>query len=182
VRWRRRGAAALFVVVLALLGVVRTAETATLVRSLVRGDASIHWDASLTHIGLFARAHADEAVFVAADWGVATQIFCLSDAHPLIVYEPYWGYRSFEQIRRYIAASGRDAVYLVTKKPRRNANPQVTARIFHDVETAPDLREVPVEQEVRDLRAVEVRKLVVVARPPTPGGPRPDPARAPSGP
>ena len=128
-------------------------------KSFYRKTASIHYDPSLTKIGLFAANHANEANFIAADWGVATQIFCMSNGQTNLVYEPFWNYKGLQDLQNIIYTSGKKFIYIVRKRPKTDVNPENTARILKDVEKLPGWNEIPVESEISQLRAVEVRKF-----------------------
>jgi len=138
-------------------GLVRTRD------SLLRGEASAGWDPSLTAAGEFAARAAGRATFLAADWGVASQILCLSDGDTSLVHELFWGYRGPDDIRDCIDRAGVDAFYVVTKKPPTTVHPENTRRIVRDAAELSGWRETPVEPEVSDLPAVGFRKFVRAA-------------------
>lgn len=129
--------------------------------ALARGSASPSWDPSLARIGKFAAARAGEAVFLASDWGVATQIHCFGNGRPGLVHEPFWQYRGPEQLREITRTSGRGFLYLVRLRQAPEVVPGATDRIERDLADDPGLREVPVEPEVAALREVLVKKFVV---------------------
>ncbi|MBI4320001.1 MAG: hypothetical protein HY675_16040 [Chloroflexi bacterium] len=149
------------------LVVARLIGVASVEDSLARGEASLDWDPSLTEVGLFAAQRADEAIFIAADWGVATQIYSLSDGQPGLVYQLVWNYKGPKDLQRIAESAGKDSLYVVAKKPRSPVNPEVTGRILRDIVELPGWQEMPVENEIADLRAVEVRKFS-----PIPSNPR----------
>jgi hypothetical protein len=150
----------------------------SLERSLGRGAASVRWHPSLTRLGEFAGRRADRAIFVATDWGVATQMYCFANGRPGVVHEPFWpGGRALASI---LQRAGSRAVYLVELVPPSGVTRE-TGRITASMATAPGWVEVPPENEVVGLRAVRVRKFVradsagapgpadVRSRPPRPG-------------
>jgi len=139
-----------------LLGLV------SLEKSFIKGAASRYWDFSLTKIGYFAVKHSEEAVFIAANWGVATQIYCLSNGKPNFVYEPFLQYGGLEHIRRIIKESGKNTLYLVINKTA-NLKHDVTLRIIRDIETLPNWKEVPVENSIKELTTVEIRKFSYIS-------------------
>lgn len=130
--------------------------------ALARGSASAAWAPSLARIGKFAAARAGEAVFVASDWGVATQIHCFGNGRPGLVHEPFWDYRGPEQLREITRTSGRRVLYLVRLRQAPEVVPGAKARIERDLADDRGLREVPVEPEAASLPEVLVRKFIVL--------------------
>jgi hypothetical protein len=128
--------------------------------NLTRGSSGPAWDSSLRELGLFAAARRDAAVFVASDWGVATQIYCFADGQPGLVYEPFWLYRDVGQLHDFQRRSGKDTLYVVRLSRPAMVRPEATKRIERDLATDPAWREVETEAEARDLRAVSIRKYV----------------------
>ena len=53
--------------------------------AFLRESASRDWDGSLAEVGKFAAAHPGEAVFIASDWGVVTQVHCFSNGRTGLV-------------------------------------------------------------------------------------------------
>ncbi|HSG38957.1 MAG TPA: hypothetical protein VLE27_04900, partial [Thermoanaerobaculia bacterium] len=138
-----------------LPGVVRTE------RALAAGRASSAWAPSLAELGRFAAERADGAVFVASDWGVATQILASSGGRPGLVYEPFWRFEGPEQLRTIEEESGARVLYLVRLRHPHRIIPGAMERIERDLLTDPRWREVPVEPEAAGLKEVLVRKLVL---------------------
>ncbi|MFP5288597.1 MAG: hypothetical protein ACLGI9_22870 [Thermoanaerobaculia bacterium] len=129
-------------------------------RALLAGRASTAWDPSLAEIGRFAADRPARTVFVASDWGVATQILAFSGGRRGLVYEPFWRYEGPEQLRRIQEESGARVLYLVRLRNPPRPVPGATERIERDLAADPRWREVPVEPEAARLKAVLVRKLV----------------------
>jgi hypothetical protein len=130
-------------------------------RALLAGRASSAWDPSLTEIGRFAAERPAGAVFVASDWGVATQIRVFSNGRPGLVYEPFWRYSGPEQLRRIQEESGARVLYLVRLRNPPRAIPGALERIERDLAADPRWREVPPEPRAAGLKEVLVRKLVL---------------------
>lgn len=152
-----------FMSVVVLLLISRLPGIVSVEKSFLHGEASLTWDPSLTEIGYSAGKRANEAVFIAADWGVATQIYCLSDGQPDLVHELFWNYQGPQDIRHVVEKAGKKTLYVVVKKPNSKVKPENTARILRDMEKLPGWDEIPVESEVAELGAVEVRKFSYVA-------------------
>ena len=149
---------------LIILIIPRSIGIASIEKSFKYGQSSIDWDPSLTKIGCFASSRTKEAIFIAADWGVATQIFCLSNGHPDFVYELFWNYKGKNEIIDIIEKSGKKILYIVTKEPRSSVNPTNTDRILQDINTIAALKEIPVEEEVTSWKAVKIKKFLYITK------------------
>ena len=155
-RWARWAGRCLLVV-LAIWLASRVPGVISLERSLARGAASVRWDPSLTRAGEFAGRRADEALFVAIDWGVATQMYCFARGAAGVVHEPFRpGHPGLASILQ--RAAGKN-VYLVALVPPSGVA-RHPDRIVAAMAAAPEWVEVPVEDEVARLRAVRFRKFV----------------------
>lgn len=157
--YRERVLRSALLLLVALLAASRLIGAASLEDSLARGDASATWDSSLSEIGYFAAQHADEAVFIAADWGVATQIYALANGQPGLVYQFVWNYRGQEELDRIVKNTDKNTLYLVVKKPLAGVNPEVTEKVTRDIEQLAGWEEMPVENDVSALTTVGVRKF-----------------------
>lgn len=129
-------------------------------RALLAGRASSAWDPSLAEIGRFAAQRPAGAVFVASDWGVATQIRAFSNGRPGLVYEPFWRYRGPEELRQIQEESGARFLYLVRLHNPPRTIPGAMERIERDLEADLRWREVPPEPRAAGLKEVLVRKFV----------------------
>jgi hypothetical protein len=145
-----------------LLAILRAVSVLSLIGVLVTGAATTEWDPSLTVLGRFAAAHADNSVFVAADWGVATQIFCLGQGQSDLVFEAYSSYSGLPRIERWIAQARKRIVYVVTLWPiSNNAYPPGTSeRILRDFSASPHWTSAPLDPELAGLESVHVVKFV----------------------
>lgn len=130
---------------------------------LGRGRTSSRFDPSLAAVAEFAAAHADDAVFVASTWGVATQIYCVAQGREGLVYEPFWhddaGAR-VEALRNRLA--GR-TLYLVRLRVPLGVRPAATAAVESALEDPSAWRELPADRSLAGLAAVEVRAFEVNA-------------------
>ncbi len=154
----------IFTPIVILLIISRVMGIVSIEKSFQRGDTSLDWDPSLSEMGHFASKLSNDAIFIASDWGVATQIFCLSNGLPDLVYEPFWKYRGPNDIKSIIDKRSKKIIYLVNKKRKTNVKPYNTNRILRDIETLKYLKPTPVEKEISELKAVEIRKFLYIAK------------------
>ena len=138
-------------------------------RAVARGAHGEAWSPDLTSLGRAAGRQGEGATFIAADWGVATQIYCLSNGRAGLVSEPFWEYQGVEALARLLAERHAQIFYVVGLHPRSEVAPDATRRIFEDAARLPGWREGPVEPEMARLVAVEVRKYLAVTPEPRPG-------------
>jgi hypothetical protein len=155
-RWARWAGRCLWII-LAIWLASRVPPMISLERSLARGAASVRWDPSLTRAGEFAGRRADEALFVAIDWGVATQMYCFARGAPGVVHEPFWP--RHPGLASILQRAGAKSVYLVALVPPSGITRE-SDQIVGAMAAAPGWVEVPVEDEVARLRAVRFRKFV----------------------
>lgn len=157
----RRGQRVAGILLIGLVGFwfgPRIVGIASIEQALRQGDASPGWDPSLARLGEFAARRTDRALFVAAGWGVGTQIRCFSNGRPGLLEELFWNYRGASQLHELLASSGKPVVYLV----RLRTDPSGAAlaeRIEHDLAGDRDWIAVPVEPETIPWRAVSIRKF-----------------------
>jgi hypothetical protein len=130
--------------------------------ALWRGQAGKAWNPDMTELGRLAAAHTNDAIFVAADWGVKTQIYCFTNGRPGFVYEAYWSYNRPEDLMR-LQQQPEKALYAVALNPPSVVRPENTKRIFRDLAGSGYWRETPVEPEFSKLAAVTVRKFVPIS-------------------
>ena len=97
-------------------------------------------------------------MFLAANWGVATQIFCLSDGHPNVVRE-WW---AAPALAKSIGPGRFRSLYVVLNLHANFPDSDFSRGVITEFEKHPRLVEVPVEQELAELAAVKVRKFVYV--------------------
>lgn len=157
-RWARAGLITLFAVFM----VYRLFGLFHLEIAFAQGRASAHFDPALTELGEFAAARADEAVFVAADWGLAAQIVALSQGTPGLVREVYWEYDGPADIERIADAGGKRVMYVLARIPRSGVAPEQTARIWQDIGALPGWQEMPAEPGTQHWKTIEIRKFVRV--------------------
>jgi len=153
-------AATAVIVTLAGVVVVRLPQTIALEGALIRGETSRSWHPSLTDLGTFAADHSREALFLASDWGVATQIYCLAQGQPRVVEEIFWNYTGPGMIENALDRSGKDVFYVVRTEPPARVRSDHSLRIEEDVSSLAGWIEVPPEAVARAFEVVHVRKFV----------------------
>ena len=146
--------------VVGLLLTVRLSGLWSVENMLWRGEASRIWHPNLTQMGVFAAEHANKAIFIAADWGVATQIYCLSNGRHGLVQEIFSSYRGPDDLLQLQKQFGVNAVYVVSLNPPSNVRLENTQRIFRDFESDSHWSEAKVEPSVANFTAVTVRKFL----------------------
>ena len=119
------------------------------------------WDPGLNDLGRFAESRPEGTRFVAASWGVATQIFCFSQGRPEFIHEAYWSYDGKDELAAMLAAfPAKNTVYLVALDPAPQPHADAADRIFADAASLVGWREEPVEPELRAITCVRAKKLV----------------------
>jgi hypothetical protein len=154
---------------LSVLLAVRFVSIAGLEASLASGRASLRFDPSFTRLAEAAARRSQEAIFIAADWGTATQIYCMSNGQEDLVYEPYWSGNPAEVTRTIAHLTPKSSLYIVFSGAARSSpwssvvDPRATEiskGILSSMTDASDWREVAAESEFRDLGPIQVRKFV----------------------
>jgi hypothetical protein len=163
-RWREtsggRRIAGIALAVLATLWLgLRLAALGSLENALRRGSASEAWDPSLAELGRFAAGRPPGTLFVATDWGVATQILCFANGRPGRVVEPFWDERGLGAPEIASAIDGARTLYLVRLRRETGLFP-ATARIEREIAADPSWRGVLPEAETSGWRALSLRKYV----------------------
>jgi len=145
-------------VVIAL--VARVPTLLQTVANLQAGSAASSFDRSFAVLGEFGARKADDAVFVASDWGVATQLYCYSGGRPGIVHQLFRDYQGPDQIEGIWRDSGKRELFVVRLEPPSSVKPDVTRRI--EAETNADQRwhATAVPHEVSSLSRVRVSGFV----------------------
>jgi hypothetical protein len=151
--------------VLGLL-VARATATWSVQRGLRDGAVTRKWDPGLNVLGSFAASRPEGVRFVAAGWGVATQIFCFSQGRREFIHDVYrWydGKRSLETVLETLP--GKHTAYLVALDPPQGPCADETPRIFADAAKLDGWVEAPVEPELAAIGCVRAMKLVRSAMP-----------------
>jgi hypothetical protein len=155
--WRIAGVA--FAVLATIWLGVRLAALGSLQIALHEGRASPAWDPSLAELGRFAAGRPPGTLFVATDWGVATQILCYANGRSGRVVEPFWDERGLELPEIAAAIDGARTLYLVRPRWDTGRLP-AAARIERGIAADPSWREAPSEPETSAWSAVSLRKYV----------------------
>jgi hypothetical protein len=171
-RWDVVGIAGLLIALTTVWIGIRVPNLIAVEQALARGSAAAGWSPSLIRLGAFAARQADRAVFVASDWGVATQIYSFANGRPGLVHEPFWDYPGPRRLREIQERNPKPLLYLVRLDPPSGVRPDVTRRIERDLAADPRWLELAPDPEVARLPGVKVRKFLAVG---PPGG-RPGPA------
>ena len=141
---------------LVLMAVARIASAMATYAAL-RGDHfRPDWDPSVT---VAARLLADlppGAAVVAADWGIATQVFSLSNGRQQFVYEPFWDPNPSAVLSTLTGDPTNKLIALVTLRPRAGVRPDATRLIFDYMYRIPAWREVPFDSSGKRLSSVEI--------------------------
>jgi hypothetical protein len=148
-----------FLTALTMLIALRVASVAGLERSLAAGRAGERYDPAFTRLAEIAASRSGDAVFIAADWGTAMQILCMSDAAEDLVHEPFWAADPAGQVTRIAEATPKDSLYVVVTgiAPQFRA---ASASILQSLARNPNWREAPTEGDLPDLAPIQVRKFV----------------------
>ena len=116
------------------------------------------FDPALTRLGEFV-ARRQKALFVAATWGIGTQMYCLSNGEPGRVAEPFWDVSRVEELRDVMRRKEKQTVYLVVVTRYLDLFPELSANVIKAVEEAELWQEVPVDPKLIGLAEIRVRKF-----------------------
>ena len=158
-----RGYIRCFTFALGFLVLLRLPALVSVEYSLVSGTSSSNYDPSFTRVAQFAKERSRSAVFVAADWGVASQVYCITNGQSDLTYEPLWGHRWKEEVLGLVKTpllTSKSQLYLLARRNKPPIFPEKTAYIVHQIEASKLWREVEVEYSVTSLNEVIVRKFV----------------------
>jgi hypothetical protein len=146
-----------------LFVLVRGSGLVSLELSLARGDSSANWDPSLTQVAQIAGAKSNDAVFLAADWGVATQLVCFmnGDDRSLIVLD--WT-NNIPAIEASLKNTDKSELYVLIPEglaysyfPSEEIRQKSLDEIYQSL--SPAWMAVPVEPMLVHLRTMQVFKF-----------------------
>jgi hypothetical protein len=156
----RVGRAAVAFSLVALLA-ARIPATLSVQEGLREMRTTDKWHPGLNELGRFAASRPEGTRFIAASWGVATQIFCFSQGRREFIQEAYWKDRGPNDLASILAATpSRHTIYIVALDPPIGPHADEADNIFADSETLPNWREAPVEPELATIDCLRVKKLV----------------------
>jgi hypothetical protein len=155
---------ALFVLCLTGLVLARVPVLASALEAIHDDKYSATWDPSLNTAAVFAARQPEHAVFIAANWGIAAQVFCFANGRQNFVIEPYTHYQGHMTMERILNQPERQLAIVAAVRPASPIKPgeintlwQVTQEVFDNVATTADWEEVPLDPSLRNLRAVDIR-------------------------
>jgi hypothetical protein len=155
----QRGSRRLLFAFVALLLLVRLPNVGYVEWALNHGRASKTFDRDFIRLGEFAAANAGDAVFIAADWGSATQIYCIGQGNADLVYEPYLSSEPERATSTILTGTKTPKLYVVTTgfAPRFDA---AAKAVIATVAGSPQWKEVPVDPDMAALSVVQIRKFL----------------------
>lgn len=133
-------------------------------QSLIKGDASLKWDHSLTKIGQFAETRKD-AFFISANWGTANQIICYQNGVTDNLFQPDWNpyETSIKNISDIFLRTKKSEVYIFFSKFNPDGDPESQQRIMADIRKSIGpywVEQTPVEPVVANMKSVTVYKFM----------------------
>ncbi|HYC76253.1 MAG TPA: hypothetical protein VEI02_01385 [Planctomycetota bacterium] len=153
--------AALLIAAFLALWAVRLPGAYEIQRDLRATRATRKWDPALNELGRFAGRH-ETTGFLAAGWGVSTQIFCFGQGREDVVRQLYRNYEGVAELQHELDTSRhRSAVYVVALNPPVGPLNEVPPRIFADLAHVKGWVQAPLEPELSS-PALRCVKLVPV--------------------
>ncbi len=149
--------------------VSRSLSFVSLERSLFEGQASQWWHPSLTRFGELMSEHVDGGVVIAAGWGLAPVAYCLSGGPPNFAHPLFWDYQRTSDITNRLDALQSRVMFVAKPEWWSVASRARGRQLWRDLDSignwAPDWREVPLTDELRELEWISVRKFVRASTP-----------------
>ena len=148
-----------------VLLVVRAPNIVGVERALLSGESSDLFSPELTQLAELAAAKSESAVFVSADWGTGTQLYCGMNGKRDSVYEPFGNENPARAVLDIAKTTTKPNLYVII----RGAAPQFASAsesILHAMSGAPGWQEAPAEMEFSHLTLIRVRKFVRTDRRP----------------
>ena len=153
-----------FTILLVTMTLSRLIGLVTVEQSLARGDASISFDPSYNQLGELAASKAKQAYFIAEDWGVYNQIICFLNGKPGILFQLNQGSENIDQVVEQLKNGRRTEAYLLFPYHSVYMTPEKNKLALDEIERllGPDWQEQITDESVRDLKTVNVIKIVRV--------------------
>jgi hypothetical protein len=160
-RARRSPRAAALLLITAVFVAARLPGLAVLESDVWRGATSSSFNPSLTRIGEVAALQPDNVLFVAADWGVATQIVCLSNGRPGLVDEAFWSYGDGERLPSLLERHPEKSVFIVTAPTQPTGIAADRRRlIFDDFQSSLILAQTALVPALKTLQGLTVKAYI----------------------
>jgi hypothetical protein len=138
---------------------IRVPNLVAVESSLAAGKTSAQFHPDFNRVAALASEKSENSVFVAADWGTATQIYCGSNGKPGLVYELYWHSDPGAAAVKFMKETPKPNIYvLVTGIAQEFA--AASDSILQAMAKESEWQEVPIEKEFADLQRIKVRKFV----------------------
>jgi len=142
-----------------LLILLRLPSLAQTQKAIAEHRTGIMWDSSFNTLTAFAAQHCDKAIFIAADWGFANQIYSICQGRPLTVFEPFWDFKERETLKRLLSNTKKDTFYVLYRKFRPPLNPKNTMLLFKELNALKGWRAMPMEGKVAQSHAFGIIKF-----------------------
>jgi hypothetical protein len=147
-----------FFAILFALFLVRLPNIFYVESALAEGKSSQAFDPGFARLGEAAAARSKEATFIAADWGTATQIYCMAEGDDDLVYETFWDTDPAQAAQMVMDHTRKNTLYVVTSGLTPQFDQAAKAAI-DAVATSSNWAEAPVEKELAELSVIKVRKF-----------------------
>jgi hypothetical protein len=144
---------------LALLLLLRLPVLGGSVAAIADNRTAPRFDPAQTRVAAFL-AKQEQALVVAATWGIANQIVTFAGGRADAVHEPIYADREVDDFERTLARSERATLYVVAVPSVAHIFPTRTARVLGAIEGDARWREVAVDAEVAAVPNLRVRKFV----------------------
>ena len=148
---------AAFVTAVAALLAIRLPNVAAVEMSFVSRRSSSLFDPAFTRLAEIA-ARSNNAVFISADWGTATQVYCAGNGRDDLVYEPFWNSDPAKTVLDITEATKKDNLYILVTGIAPQFQ-QASASVIRSMMNLRNWQEVPVENEFARLAPIQIRKF-----------------------
>ncbi len=122
-----------------------------------QGKTSPRWSPSLTRLGELAAAAPESTVFLATEWGLATQIHCFNQGRTGRVYEAFWTHRPLDLSKVLL---GKEEFYLVGSRGIDHIPAAQKAKSREQLQSVAGFERAPLEAEYAALTDLEIEKFV----------------------
>jgi hypothetical protein len=149
--------------ILAILAflVIRAYLLAAAEKDLYDGKTSSAWSAEYTRLATSAASQPADACFIAVEWGLTTQVFCMGNGRTRIT-EFYPRFEPSDSLELLRMLSGRDCsqIYLLQNEPPSRQSPDNLRRILAVISRYRDWMEVAPGREFqfRNIKVLKFRK------------------------